>query len=164
MELKKRISPKYIFIGLYFVAFLAFLIYGLQPAGAVQSEQISGKLEVPSIGLVSDVTNLELEDRKLNTPDNIVGSFSNHKNKTLLIGHSTTVFEGLKNVKLGDGLVYNDSSYNVIDVETIEKDQIKMSELLKSEENDTLVLMTCVGTLLGDGDSTHRLIITAIRD
>ena len=46
-------------------------------------------------------------------------------------------------------------------METFKKSDIKMSNVLKAEEKDTLVLMTCAGTPVGDKDATHRLIVTA---
>ena len=45
----------------------------------------------------------------------------------------------------------------------IEKDAIDMNELLAPEDKETLVIMTCAGTLLGDGDATHRILITATK-
>jgi sortase (surface protein transpeptidase) len=36
-----------------------------------------------------------------------------------------------------------------------------MKELLKAEDTDTLVLMTCAGELMSNNDATHRLIVTA---
>lgn len=161
MELKRRISLKYIFIGAYILAFLAFLVYGLQPAEAAQSEQISGKLEIPSIGLVSDVTTLELQEGRLVTPDSIVGSFSNHENKILLIGHSTTVFQNLKDINLGDTISFNGSNYQVVDIQILEKQVVNMHDILAGEDEETLTIMTCAGDLLDGGDATHRLIVEA---
>ena len=88
MELKKRLNPKYVFVGLYALFFVAYIIVGLQPAEAAESYEISTNLNISSINLSSDVTNLKLENHKLETPDKIVGSFSRAENKTLLIGHS----------------------------------------------------------------------------
>lgn len=164
MELKRRINPKYIFIGIYFLAFVVFLIYGLKPAEAAQSLEISNQLKIPSIELVSDVTDLELENQKLSTPDKIVGSFSYHDNKTLLIGHSTTVFQDLNNVEIGDEIIYGDSSYRVSGIQTEQKENIKMQDILKAEREDTIVIMTCAGELLENGDATHRLIVTATKE
>lgn len=38
-----------------------------------------------------------------------------------------------------------------------------MSTLLTPTSQDTIILMTCAGTDLGNGDASHRLIITAVR-
>lgn len=162
MELRKRLNSKYIFIGLYIFAFLAYIIYGLQPAEAVNSYDITGEITIPSINLTSDVTNLSLDGNELHTPDTIVGSFTKSENKTLLIGHSTEVFKNLEQVKIGDEVDYSNKKYVVSKLTYVEKSKISMKELLKPAEEDTLVIMTCAGELTGNGDATHRLIITAV--
>lgn len=161
MELKKRLNARAVLIGLYAVVFVVYVIVGLKPAEAVQVYEISAELNIPSIDLVSDVTTLQLENRELKTPDTIVGSFSRAENKTLLIGHSSTVFKDLNKVAFGEKINFDNHIYVVQKIETLEKSEISMSELLKKADKDTLVLMTCAGTNLGNGDATHRLIITA---
>lgn len=165
MELKKRLDLRTVLMGLYAVVFVAYLVVGLKPAEAAQSYEISAELNIPSIGLTSDVATLQLENRELKTPDEIAGSFSRAENKTLLIGHSSTVFQNLNQVNLADEINYAGKDYTVQKIETLEKFEIDMSELLKRADNDTLVIMTCAGTDLGNGDATHRLIVTAeVRD
>lgn len=162
MELKKRLDSRIIFVSLYVFALIIYIIYGLQPAGAVNYD-IVASLSIPSIDLAADVTSLESNNNRLDTPDTIVGSYSNHYHKTLLIGHSTTVFNRLDEVSLEDELEYNNNFYRVIAINLVKKSSINMSDLLKFEKKDTLVLMTCAGTLFDNGDATHRLIITAVR-
>lgn len=163
MKLRKHLSLRFVFIGLYFVAFLAFLIYGLRPADAVEAYKIDSELKIPSIGLDTSVTKLELQDDGLKTPNSIVGSYARYDNKTLLIGHSTAVFSDLKDVDLGDTIEYDGKNYEVRMIDLLVKDNIDMDELLKAEKKDTIVIMTCAGRLLDGGDATHRLIITATR-
>lgn len=163
MELRKHLSLRFVFIGLYFVAFLAFIIYGLQPADAVEAYDIGGEIAIPSIGLQSDVAILDYENGKLNTPDTIVGSYEKVENKSLLIGHSTTVFSELYKVKLGDEIEYKGKTYEVKMIDMMAKNRISMTKLLEPSEKDTIVIMTCAGKLLDGGDATHRLIITATR-
>lgn len=164
MELRKRIDLRYVFIGVYILAFLVYIIYGLRPIDAVHSEGISGSIEIPAIGLSSGVTRIELEGNKLPTPEKIVGSYSSNPNNTLLIGHEATIFKDLKNVELGDKVVYDDSTYKVNDIRIIEKDQINMRDVLAEKDETTLSIMTCAGTSLGGGDATHRLIVTAVQE
>ena len=90
MELKRHFDTKFLLIGVYILAFLIYIIVGLSPAKATY--HVDGSLSIPSISLGSDVTTLTLNDNTFDVPDTIVGSFSNHHNKTLLMGHSTTVF------------------------------------------------------------------------
>ena len=158
--IRKHLDARKTFLTVYFLAFAVYIIIGLQPAQA-QNYDVSGSLSIPVIGLTSDVTTLELKDKKLDTPDTIVGSYSRVDSKVLLIGHSTTVFQDLDKVTLGDEIVYNDKTYYVDDITTLKKEEISMTNLLQREDKDTLVVMTCAGELLGEGEATHRLIITA---
>ncbi|MBQ6461010.1 sortase [Candidatus Saccharibacteria bacterium] len=162
MEIRARLDFRKIVIPLYAVCFVVYLIFGLTPtsAGATYYE-ISGNLEIPAIDLNSDVTTLNIEDHQLKTPRTIVGSYSRSENKTLLIGHSSTVFSKLDQIWVGDIVNYNGYSYLVKDIIVDKKENINMRELLRAAETDTLIIMTCAGNDLEDGDATHRLIITA---
>ena len=160
MRIHGRLDSKNIFIILYCLSFFAYIVYGLQPAEAVQYK-IDATISIPSIGLSSDVTKLELNGQRLDTPDTIVGSYSDHNNKTLLIGHSTTVFQNLFKLNLRDSIKYDDKTYIIKQIHMVKKSKISMKKLLNTAEKDTIVLMTCAGTLLDNGDATHRLIITA---
>lgn len=162
MELRHRLDPRKIFVGLYIMAFAAYIIIGLQPADAA-NYNVTGQLSIPSINLTSDVTEINLHDHKLDTPDTIVGSYSNTKHKTLLIGHSTTIFTELDQVHLKDQIIYNNQAYRVTSIDMIRKQTVNMSEILSETNQDTIVIMTCAGQLLGGGDATHRLMLTAIR-
>ena len=106
MELKKRFNYRNAFIILYFVALFAYVLIGLKPADA-KNYDITASLRIPSIGLSSDVTSLQVQDGKLNTPDYIAGSFSRAGNKTLLIGHSSTVFKNLHKINIDEEIEYN---------------------------------------------------------
>ncbi len=163
MELKRHLDLRYLFVSLYMVLFVLYIVIGLQPAGAVDYD-VSGYLSIPAIDLHSDVTSLDLDGNRLNTPDYIVGSYSQSSNKTLLIGHSTTVFENLHSIMLGDEIVYDNKTYTVVERYVEAKESIVMGDLMRAESRDTIVLMTCAGELLGDGDATHRLIVVAMRD
>ena len=162
MELKRHLNLRYVFVGLYVLLFVTYIVVGLQPAGATQYE-IAAALSIPNIELESGVTELALHDGRLDTPDTIVGSYSRYNNKVLLIGHSTTVFERLKEVQIGDEITYDNDAYRVVSRYEQVKQDISMHKLLSDEDEKTLVLMTCAGELLGNGDATHRLIITAVR-
>ena len=133
-----------------------------EPVEAIQYELV-GDLNIPSINLDTDVAKLSLVDGKLNTPQNIAGSYSKHTNKTLLIGHANSVFGNLKDVKIGDRIEYQSNTYIIYRSQISEKESISMKELLSKEEKDTIVLMTCCGQMYSDGDASHRLIIFASR-
>lgn len=163
MGLRFRLDLRVVFVWLYVLAFVVYLIIGLQPAEATNFE-ISGRLSSKNISLDSDVTTLSLENNKLNTPDLIVGAYSRSNNKTLLIGHSTTVFKDLNKVQLGNIFDYNDKAYQVMSISLMPKAKIDMDRLLLPAKKDTLIIMTCAGQLVGDGDATHRLILTAVSE
>lgn len=161
MELKKRFSPKYIFIGLYMLAFCAYIVYGLQPVEASATYEITGVVNIPSINLTADVTELQLDGKELHTPDTIVGSFTNSLHTTLLIGHSSGVFKDLEHVRLNEKINYAGQEYVVTKLEYAKKESVNMDKLLEANKKDTLIIMTCAGQPIGDGDATHRFIITA---
>ena len=163
MELKKHLNWRYVFVSLYVILFAVYLIVGLQPAQASDYE-VLGELMIPGIGLESEVVKVDMRERKLETPDTVVGSYASAENKTLLVGHSTTVFTDLDKVKLGNEMLYNGVTYKVKKIETSIRERVHMNELLKREDEDTLVIMTCAGELLGNGEATHRLIVTAIKN
>lgn len=160
MKLRRRHSIRAIFASTYVIMFIAYIIIGLQPAEATNYD-VSAKLLIPSIGLSSDVTTVTLIGNKLETPDTIVGSYSAADNKTLLFGHSSTVFHNLDDIKIGDLISYDNNEYRIVMARLALKESIEMEEIMAGTERDTIVIMTCAGEDLGGGDATHRLIIYA---
>lgn len=163
MEIRRRFNlgrVKPILISAYFISFSLFLWIGLMPVEAIDYN-IVAELEIPAINLSSDVAELEMNNHNLRTPDYIVGGFSRSKNKTLLIGHSSTVFKDLFDIKINDKIIYNEAVFKVTNINILRKDDIDMNSILAGGDKNTLILMTCAGKDLGYGDSTHRLIITA---
>ena len=153
---------KAVFSG-YFVSLAGYTLVGLVgflPAEAM-SYDVSASINIPAINLTSDVTELELINNKLDTPDTIVGSFASAENKTFLVGHASTVFQDLKNIEVGNEINYNNKTYVVKNTTVLAKSEISMKELLSPAKKDTLIVMTCSGNDLGNGDATHRLIVTA---
>ena len=155
------LNPSIVWFSIWAMFFAMWLFVGLQPAEA-KTYDISSELKIPSIALTSNVTNLQPENGELKTPENLVGSYT-RGNTTLLIGHSTTVFQDLHNASIGDEITYGDDTYNIYSAETIAKNDISMNQLLKSSDEPQLILMTCAGELYGNGDSAERLIVKAIK-
>ncbi len=170
MELKHQIRSKYIFGIIYFACLFGFLFLNVRLSGAVnthadsQNFDVNTTLIIPQIGLKTGVTELSLEDGRLNTPDYVAGSFSRSDNKTLIIGHRATAFSGLDTVSTGEEVVYSGNIYKIVSKTVVEKSNISMNALLRRAERDTLVLMTCAGESLENNDATHRLIITAVQE
>ena len=158
--MRRRINLRRIALTSYFTSFFAFLLVGLAPVFATEYE-VSGKISIPSIGLDADVTTLELKDNHLETPERIVGSFASAYNKVFLVGHASTVFSSLKNVRVGDEIEYNNIKYVVKNTTVLAKTEVDMQKLLEASQVNTLIIMTCSGQDLGGGDATHRLILTA---
>ena len=79
------------------------------------------------------------------------------------MGHSSTIFSGLKSVKTGARISYNGKYYTITDITEKQKQDIVMKDILKAENKPTLILMTCSGEKIegSASDHTHRLIITA---
>ncbi len=163
MEIRKRLDRRVWFTVFAVVLTIVYIVVGLQSAEAV-NYQISTVLSIPAIELESDVTELSLNGRKLDTPDTIVGSFSQNEHKTLLIGHSTTVFTELYRTKLGDEIYYNDETYRTVEILKLPRGQILMDKVLAAAERETLILMTCAGELYNNGDASHRLMVVAVKE
>ncbi len=161
MELKRRLDFRKIVTITYVAAFAIYIFVGLTPAGASNYE-ISGEISIPSIALRSDVTTLHLVDHKLDTPDTIVGSYEPNDSKVFLIGHAASVFKDLDMININDNIYYNGKTYEVVGTKILEKNEINMNKLLEPTIDHTLVIMTCAGTPLRNGDATHRLIVTAL--
>jgi len=142
------------------VALPVYLYLGFQPnipADAASYPQLT----ITAIGLETPVEELELNGRQLDVPDMIAGSYSSEPNKTLIVGHSSTVFADLDNVEIGQEMTYDGRLYEVTYREILAKNNISMTKVLSEAPVDTIILMTCAGESLPGQDATHRLIITA---
>lgn len=163
MEIRKRFDRRVWFTVFTAVFTIIYIVIGLQSAEAV-NYQISTTLSIPAIGLESDVTEVSLNGRRLEAPDTIVGSFSQAEHKTLLMGHSTTAFTELYRVALNDEIYYYGGTYRAVEILKLPRGQISMNKVLAGAEKDTLILMTCAGTLYNNGDASHRLMVVAIKE
>lgn len=153
-------ATKVFFAGFFLIMLPIYLYLGFQPADAYSSAERT-TLSINSIKLNTPVVGLEMKNRQLVAPGKIAGSFSQHTNKELIIGHSSTVFQNLHQVELGDRITYHDVHYKVTTIETLLKSHINMAKILAPASTQTIIIMTCAGESLPDQDATHRLIITA---
>lgn len=131
---------------------------------AVEAQEATEHLAIAEIGLDAPVKKVEVQGTKLEVPEQIAGSYTPSNNKTLLIGHSSTIFKNLDQLRTGDEIVFNDERFIVANTEVLTKAEIDMSEILKDEEARTLILMTCAGENIGGNDFSHRLIVTAMQN
>ena len=67
------------------------------------------------------------------------------------------------NLEIKESVFYDQKHYIITEKKILLKSDIRMSELLSESERDTLIIMTCAGEDLGNGDATERLILTAKR-
>lgn len=119
------------------------------------------RLFIPSIGLIARVKNIERTGNQLIAPDEIAGAYQPTIHKTVIIGHSSTVFKDLKNIDGDDTFTFDKKSYKIKDHKIIEKSVVDMSKVVEETDVNTVILMTCYGEPIGPQDYSHRLIITA---
>ena len=170
--LVRRRNVKRFKLGLavfYLLAIATFIVVGLQTTDtsaevrAAEVAQAEAYLSIRAINLATPVVRIELVNRTLNAPQYLAGAYHAHDNKTLIIGHSSTIFNQLHQLKIGDYIDYEAGTYRITDLSTQVKEDISMSSILRDEASPTLILMTCAGKPLGGMDFSHRLIITAQR-
>lgn len=149
------------FLVLFAVIFTSmFIIVGYQPA---PTDAINyPELNIAAIQLDTTVAPIEPVDRRLDAPATIAGAYSQNNNKTLIIGHSTTVFQDLHKLAIGNTIMYGNRKYTVTKIETLPKSEVNMQSVLASTKRETIVIMTCAGELLENQDATHRLLVTAM--
>lgn len=151
---------KVIAAAFFMIMLPIYLFIGLQPAPLVDAASYPS-LEIPAINLKTPVTNVELIDHQLTVPATIAGIYQPFENKLFIIGHSSTVFQNLDQLKIGQTFSYDDQQFIITDHTILEKSAISMNDILKDVPEKTVIIMTCAGESLPNQDATHRLIITA---
>ena len=160
MELKKHFGIRGFLTCSYLLIFAAYLAFGFLPTRTAVALQ--GRLQIGRIGLDTVVVSATLDDNGLVTPDEIPATYSRSPNRTLIYGHSSTVFENLYLLNIGDEISYNGKVYVINDVSVLEKDDVNMNKVLAGSGRDSIVLMTCAGELYNNGGASHRLLINAV--
>ena len=163
-KVKKHHFSRFLIATAYILALGTYLVVGFQTRPEVEANS-DDRLVIPAIDLSTPVKNLTRDHNTLTAPETIPGAYSENLHKTLLIGHSSTIFEDLKDLKIGDRITFDGAAYVINNLETLKKDDIDMRAIIASptDGTDTLVLMTCAGESIGNRDYTHRLIITAAK-
>ena len=151
---------KVVFTLFFAVAMPVYLYLGFQPRIPADAASYP-RLSIAEIGLDTPVERLSLDGQQLNVPDMIAGSYSSEPNKTLIVGHSSTVFEKLNLLEVGQEITFDGQNYRIVYLETLAKENISMKKVLAEASKNTIILMTCAGEPLPNQDATHRLIITA---
>ena len=156
-------ATRVFFAGFFLIMLPVYIFIGLQPALPAEAANYP-TLQIESINLDTPVAPLELADRQLIAPATIAGSYSRAEHKTLIIGHSSTVFSKLERVQNGETFTFNGRVYRITEITTEAKADISMSAILAAAEQDTIIIMTCAGEPLPGQDATHRLLITAVAE
>ena len=144
---------------LYFALIAGFTAYDFMPKTADASSE--ERLFIPSIGLIARVKDIERSGNQLIAPDEIAGAYQPTIHKTVIIGHSSTVFKDLKNINSDETFTFDKKSFKIKDRKIIEKSVVDMAKVVEETEINTVILMTCYGEPIGPQDYSHRLIITA---
>ena len=159
-HLRHHNSAKILVTAVYLAILAIYLFIGFQPDLTEASADI--RLSIPSIQLTTPVKDIQKDGATLTAPATIAGAYTPSDNKVFLIGHSSTIFQNLHQISIGDPITYDGRTYTVTQIETKAKADIAMTALLRPTDTPTLILMTCAGQPLGGQDYCHRLIVTAI--
>lgn len=159
MRLKRHYS-RHLLVGIYLFLIGIIGYLGIQPHTVEANSNLI--LEAPKIGLKSEVKILALnEDYTLTAPDRIAGLYYASENNTFIIGHSSTVFGNLQDLKINDQIKLDNHTYQIVSLYSQSKSSISMSKILEPKLVPTLTLMTCHGEKIADQDYAERLIISA---
>jgi sortase (surface protein transpeptidase) len=126
---------------------------------------VNATLKIGAIGLVTPVVPVEISGGEgLKTPEKLVGSYTSGS-RVFLYAHNSGVFRNLHELVIGDEIEYTKAgergNFSVSYIERLPRDEIKMSQILRKSDRSEIVLMTCAGERLADGDYAERLIIYA---
>ena len=159
MKIKKS-SVFGVFGALYLCFFLIFTFLAFQPQTVEANTNLI--LEIPKINLTSPIRALEITDENtLISPERIAGVYRANQNHDFIIGHSSTIFQNLNKLKVGDTFRFSDQTYQIKTRKIQPKSEIDMSKLLTKKSTPTITFMTCHGEKISGHDYTERLILTA---
>lgn len=130
---------------------------------------------VPSIGLSSPIKGVGIDKKgNMDVPSGKTSDVGWYKHGTLpgntgtavLDAHVTAAFKDLEDIKIGESIYIYTSTGKILrfvtkKAKTYEAKTTDPRVLFAPSKSPDLNLITCAGTLLGDGEATHRLIVTA---
>ncbi|MBQ6394474.1 class F sortase [Candidatus Saccharibacteria bacterium] len=157
---RRKSYGRVIFVSIYFLALIVYVALGFRPSADAAADN---RLFIPAIDLRTPVKNIDKNGSKLDVPDDIAGAYNEKHNKTLIVGHSTTVFKNLSSLYPDDTFTFDGETYLITESIVVPKTSIDMAELLSAADEPTIIIMTCTGTPVSNTDTTHRLLITAVR-
>lgn len=156
----RKLYGKILFTAIYCLALITYIAIGFKPSADAAADN---RLFIPAISLQTPVKTVTKNGNKLDVPDEIAGVYNEKHNKTLIIGHATTVFKNLHELHPGNTFTFDQEEYTITEMVTVPKSSINMSDLLSAADEPTIIIMTCAGTPVSNTDTTHRLLITAVQ-
>ena len=132
-------------------------------------------LHIPSINLTSSVEGVGIDKKgRMDVPSgrtNKVGWYKygvvpGNIGTAVLDAHNTAAFKKLNQVSVGEEIYVMSSSgewlkFKVTAAKTYSVKNLKPVTLFAPTNSRQINLITCAGTLLGNGEATHRLIVSA---
>ena len=114
-------------------------------------------LDIPSIGLHQQMTQVIAEGRTLPVPDNNPGYYLSQSGNIFIIGHNSTVFTRLHEIP-GELSIIIDGAKTTYHLDTYENTPKDNVDMHKVTTYRGVSVMTCSGERVGDTLS-HRLIL-----
>lgn len=132
-------------------------------------------LYIPSINLFTNIQGVGVNEKgNMDVPSgktNDVGWYQygvtpGNTGTAVLDAHNTAAFQNLNSVPLGSEIyVWTTEGkwlrFTVTKANTYSVNSLSPWTLFEQTQNKQLNLITCAGTLLGNGEATHRLIVSA---
>lgn len=114
-------------------------------------------LEIPSIGLKTQMVQTYAENKDIQVPDSVPGYFIDNSQNILILGHNSSIFSRLKEIPQSISIYHNNqpTTYNLQTYEDTPNENISMKSVLAYPG---VVLMTCSGEYI-NGHYNKRLIL-----
>ena len=171
-------------IFLFTLSFFFFADFKLNlHAAEISSATISSIIEeekpvylyIPSINLFSKIQGVGVNKKgNMDVPSgktNNVGWYKHgitpgETGTAVLDAHNTAAFKKLDALPLGEDIyIYNSSGewlhFSVVEAKTYPIEKLSPSTLFAQANAPQINLITCAGLLLGNGEASHRLIVSA---
>ena len=163
---------------LFFISLLAFSpLYANAAQISSVSIQAADKplyLYIPSISLMANVQDVGIDKKgNMDVPpeksSNVgwykYGTLPGNTGTAVFDAHNTAAFKKLKDVPIGEEIYVFTSSgkwlkFKVSKAKTYSMKTLTPSTLFAQTNKKQINLITCAGTLLGNGEATHRLIVS----
>lgn len=178
--MKNYISFAFAFISIFTFALSPFVGAKSAEAAWITAETVSATdvpawIYIPAINLFSYVEGVGIDSAgRMDVPSgktNNVGWYKygvrpGETGTAVVDAHNTAAFKNLHQVPLGSDIYVITTQgrmlhFQVQEAETHSMSYLKPEMLFETTNDKQLNLITCAGTLFGNGNATHRLIVSA---